>query len=746
MSTGLKSIIALILFSIAGLNSGASEVAESVPSFPVNEDETRPAVQRINYNEFYKFPVSVGLSGQFFSPLNQFGTDYKGRYSVVDLSAVTRYPVPGLPWLQPFLKFGAVLTRAQFDSRNTNASNFDNDRYYISLGLQAVNKVNKGIEWGGSLEAGFGYRRLEKLDPTEEKVLSSFDMHVAFGPNLVFNPSFNYSINVHPTIGYNLSFTPLKRFNGFYFGFGINLDYRFGRDPDQPSETVQSIEFSNPRIDNFFAAMQSYYVNFPFGEITITNIESFTLENVEVSFYQPGYMSVPGKIASIKSLRPGQSEVLPITALLDQGIFDIEGIIPLTGQIAVEFSRGRIREMQATTIDYDLYDKNSITWDDDNKLGAFITSGDSALSNYLSYLNRINKDFVNTGYNEPLQKAIQVYYGLTEVGILYQKDPVQSYENIRGKVNYVDTVNLPRETLSKLAGDCDDLTVLFNALLESAGVETGFITAPGHIYSMFNTGMDASDYAQIHPDKSLTIPFDGKLWVPVEITYIGEFGFDQAWISGAEEFNRYIDEGKIGIFFTREAQKNFRPVGFRQSDLGVQYGDSSRINQDFSQELEKQIGLVISDFEKKAYERNTKGAFNQLGIISAGFGRYGLAEQAISQALALDRNYQSAKVNLGNVYFLREEYQNALRIFHEVEEEIRNAGGTSNSLYFRILLNLAQSYFELEIYPEAADYFKALAAVNPGLAERYSYLSDSAGEIEEEFTGDDPDIISGSEL
>ncbi len=51
----------------------------------------------------------------------------------------------------------------------------------------------------------------------------------------------------------------------------------------------------------------------------------------------------------------------------------------------------------------------------------------------------------------------------------------------------VDTVHLARETLKSGLGDCSDLTVLYDSMLESLAVETGFITVPGHIYAAINT-------------------------------------------------------------------------------------------------------------------------------------------------------------------------------------------------------------------------------------------------------------------
>lgn len=63
-----------------------------------------------------------------------------------------------------------------------------------------------------------------------------------------------------------------------------------------------------------------------------------------------------------------------------------------------------------------MYDKESLTWDDTRKAAAFVTPADSALRNYTSYVRQSSRERVVPGYNEELQTAIQVYYGLKEIG------------------------------------------------------------------------------------------------------------------------------------------------------------------------------------------------------------------------------------------------------------------------------------------------------------------------------------------
>jgi len=676
----------------------------------------------VNYNQVYRFPASVGAEVQLLSPLVLFGTDYRGEFSIVDVSLLGRFPLGGAPVLQPLVRLGFVATKAEYGAGNELLHRFDNSRIYLTAGLGYLHKFNKQFEVGGDIEAGGGLSLFPKLDSMSENPSGSWDYQVSLGGRLVFNPSYNLSLNFHPTLRYNRSFSPLVRFNGFSFGLGFSLDYRTGTDPDDPKTQIESIDFSNPRIDNIFAAMQSYYVKNSIGDITMTNTEKYPLTNLEVSFFQPGYMNIATEVASFEELGPGESKTVPLIASFDQSIFSLEGITPLTGEVRVDYTLRSRKASQTTPVVYDLYDKNSLTWDDDRKVAAFITSGDSALANYNSFLRQTTKDMVNLGYSEAVQTAIQVFYGLTELGSVYQKDPTLSYEDAKGNINFVDTVNLPRETLVKLAGDCDDLTVLFNAMLESMGIPTGFITAPGHIYSIFSTGVPARDYRLVHPEKDMTVAINGILWVPLEITYIGEDDFLSAWRSGAEEFHLYVDTDSLGLYFTNEAQQVYRPVGFQESDLGLQYGDRTRIFTDFTNDLGRVTNLVMDSFESDAEIRGDKSSYNTYGIVSARLGAFDRAEEAFNNALVRDRNYISPKVNLANVYYLREEYQNALRLFHDAERVFEDNGDNSSSEYARILLNIARTYYELENFDLAAEYSRILARINPTMAARFDYL------------------------
>jgi len=213
---------------------------------------------------------------------------------------------------------------------------------------------------------------------------------------------------------------------------------------------------------------------------------------------------------------------------------------------------------------------------------------------------------------------------------------------------------------------------------------------------------------------------------------IGSAGFSDAWEVGAEEFLKYDDSPeKRGLYRTREAQDIYRPVGLKETDLGLQYGERTVIARAVAGETNQLVAGIIDYYDQEARKKDSKSAYNRLGNICTQFGKYNRAEQAFNYALALDRNYLPSKVNLANIFFLKGQYQNALRLYHNVEQDYLARGRTSSAAFARVLLNLSRCYYELENYDKSADYAGRLKEIDPALAREYSYLAEDAGALQD---------------
>ncbi len=671
-------------------------------------------------NSYYRFPLSVGIEYQTLSP---FGA-YSGDFNVYELRANLHWPIPTLPFLQPALSLGAT----QFDSINaSDPLTWDHTGWFGAIGMRYATRMSKQFEVGAELLGAYSKVTFPNLLP-ESGTLAADALMAELGGILSLDPSFNFSITIHPNLRYVHYVNPLTDYNGLIFGIGFQASYRFGQDPDSPQSVIRSIRFDKVEIPSLFSAMQSYYVKHPIGSVTFTNTDKSPIKDISVSFNQKGYMDSPTQSAKATMLAPGESTTVDLYASFNSEVFTTEGITPLSGEVIVNYTAGGRPAEQRQSVSYDLHDKTAMTWTDDQKVGAFITPADSALRNYASFIRQSTKDEVVPGLNPALQYAMQLYAAIGEIGVLYQSDPLSPFTAAQGNAGVVDSVSIPRDTLKRSTGDCDDLTVLYASLLETAGVPSGFITVPGHIYAAFNTRVPSREYASLHPDRSMSLSIDGELWIPVEITLIGTAGFMEAWRKGVDEYAQWENQpGKRKVYKTADAQAVYRPVGLRETDLGLQYGRKDKIAADFRSEAGKLIEVIAGKYDQAATQSRDKRAFNRLGIVRAQFNQLTKAQAAFRQALSIDPSYLSARLNLANLSFLKKDFSIALNDYLAAEKILDRNGLTDSSTAAKLFINLSKTYYLLDRPEDANRYFTRAQAIDPKSTDGYAYLAAAAG-------------------
>jgi len=696
-------------------------------------------------NELYRFPFSAGAA---YVPMSAVGGAER-RAAVNDFQGEARVPMPFAPAFQPFLLIGmesydsdeavqpSILdggladgaTMPDYDERDV----WDHRKFYGGLGAGYAHRIRKEFEVGADAYAALSQSYFERRVVTaagEWYPVGSLGLAGGVTGKLTLNPSFNVSVDILPSFRYHRSLGALRDFDGFYFGLGLSASYRFGLDPDGPGTEVRAIRFGEIEMPPVFASMQSVYVNEPVTTVTITNTESQPLTDVQVTFHQPGFMDSSTQSAQLAELGPGESARVPIHASFNREVFFTNGVTPLNGEVAVSYTYRRRPVRQTQSVTYDLHDRNAMTWDDDRKVCAYITPSDSAIGNYASFIRSSARD-ETTGYlPESLEYAMQVYHALAALGILYQPDPSSPFTEVQGNTLLVDSVSLPRETLVDITGDCDDITVLFNTLLETTGVRSGIVTIPGHIYSAIDTGLSPREFATVHPDRDMTLEIDGTLWIFVEITLIGQTGFIEAWRTGMDQWRQYNEDvAKRSFYPTGEAQAAYRPVGLQETDLGLQYGEPEEFIRPFRTDRNRLAGVILQPLRERATSRRRARDWNRLGIAAARLKQHRLAEDALERAAALDRDDVSPQVNLGSLRFLQGDYPGALAAFRDAERAVsRGSGSARRRTELIVSINLAKTLYELERFDEATAYVEQAEEIDPEEAARYRFIAAATGE------------------
>jgi tetratricopeptide repeat protein len=300
--------------------------------------------------------------------------------------------------------------------------------------------------------------------------------------------------------------------------------------------------------------------------------------------------------------------------------------------------------------------------------------------------------------------GMQVLEQLRTRRIAYRVDPASAYADLSQSAGSIDFLQFPAETLAYGAGDCDDLSVLYNSILEASGVRTAFITTPGHIFTAFSVDRDVREISGIFPDTGEFIAQGGRVWIPVETTAL-DLGFREAWQIGARQWRAAESNRSATLFTTEDAWRIYPPVPWEPP---VTQGGSRRSTDQFASELEdyvsEAIELMIQD--RDVSEPGTARDHNLRGTIYARFGLLDEARQAFERAISM-ADYVPALVNLASVTALGGDHAAAREILEQ-------ADGLSPDNP-RILLGLAVEHLEDGQRGSARGFYDRAAAIDPRL-------------------------------
>ena len=485
----------------------------------------------------------------------------------------------------------------------------------------------------------------------------------------------------------------------------------------EPSVAIENIEF-----DAVHPVFYKYYDEHPIGRAVLRNSGSTPVENIQVSLFIKQYMDNPKICRAPSKLDRGEKSEVVLFGLFTNRVLEISEGNKVSVKISVEYiAEGKSRTQEFVGA-IRIHNRNAITWDDDRKVASFVTAKDTAVLKFSKNVAGMIKGKASRSLNSNLLMGIALHETLSLYGMSYVIDPTTPYrESSQNKLS-VDFLQFPKQTLEYKAGDCDDLSILYNALLESVGIDTAFITIPGHILTAFSLDMSEEEAKRHFDNKADLIFMDGRVWMPVETTII-EDGFLKAWLIGSKEWRDNSARKSASIFTTKDAWKIYEPVGlFGSSTLTLP--DSDRVVREYVAEVDRLINREISSREQKLLSEidrsggNAKSV-NRLGVL---YARYGLEEKAISAFTRVlkTEDYAPSLMNLGNVYYLQDEYKIALLYYERAHQQEPDNP--------RVLLGLTRVYQKLGEQEEANKIYTRLKRIDPSLADEYAYLGKANGD------------------
>jgi len=595
----------------------------------------------------------------------------------------------------------------------------------ISAGIGAGRNFKLNDRWSLSPYAGGGYYRGTVTDGSKT---SGSDLYIAGGLGVYcsLRDSFSLGLDLHYTNNFTL-YSGLCLSLGTAFHLPLKKGPRVRGEGELP-EKLQPLEkkelpkgtrlgIGSIEFGSVFPVLFKYYDTNPVGRVVINNWESAEISDISLSFFVERYMDNPKQCAAPAKMKGGEAAEVDLYALFTDDVLNITEGTKVSAKIVLEYSLTGKSYSNDYIETLSMYGRNSLAWDDDRKAAAFVTAKDPIVLEFSKSVAGWAKAKSNRAVNVNLSMAMALHEALKLYGMTYVVDPTTPFAEFSKDKLAVDFLQFPRQTLKYSAGDCDDLSILYNALLESVGIETAFITVPGHIFIAFSldTAPDAARRSFLRTDE--LIFRDGKSWLPVEITMV-QSSFLSAWQAGAKQWRENEAREQAGFYPVHAAWQEYEPVGLPGDTTAVSSPSRTDVVNAFMQEMTKfihsEINPRISKLQGEIRQSNNVSIpLNKLGVL---YAKYELWEDALLQfnKILKTQEYYPALINVGNIYYLRGQREKALDYY-----ERASVKAPDNP---RVLLCMARACHELENYGLAKRWYQQLKRVDPDLAAQFYYL------------------------
>ena len=667
-----KAILVLLLAAIGAAGWGQATSPFAISAQPIVSVPIGPALA--DGTPFYTIGGGAGLRAEFTPPGLQFLLGGLG----LDAEFL---PLNGAGKTATFLSLGPLLG-VQF---------FPIQRFGIRL-------AGTGGIYAGMIEAG------TVLNPFAGATLD-FGYQVKPALAVALGGSFKYH------------FTPT---GPAYYGVGVSLGARYYIGGNRADLRVV------PEFRPIFPVFYSYYDDNPAGTVTLQNRSMGPIQNVQVSLFVKEYMSAPKPALAVPVVQRGKDVEVTANALFTDSILGVTEQKKVAGELVVVYTYFGQEMRTSYPVTITIQPRNGMTWDLTEKAAGFVTTGDDRVRNFAAPYAADARDRGQLAVSWRFRVAMALFEALKTHGVGYVADPTTPYVDKAKEKTAIDLLRFPVETLVARVGDCDDLSILYAALLETSGIQAAFLTTPGHIFVAFNLGMDhkTAQATFVNPD-DLLLQEDGTVWLPVEVTRVRD-GFLRAWKEGAQEWRAADAAGDTEFVPLLAAWEKFPAVDTGRVLQGSTANpDPTRVFQAYSMALtqfyrndfEPRIGEIQDALKKSP---NDAKLLNRLGVLYARFGMNKEARVQFEQIVKTSKDtFPAVLINLGNLAYLEGNYQDAYDYYAKALEKAPESPVA--------LLGLARAAYELGKNAVAKDAYDRLSQAAPKIAQEYAYLGAAAG-------------------
>jgi len=300
------------------------------------------------------------------------------------------------------------------------------------------------------------------------------------------------------------------------------------------------------KLENLFPARIGYYAENPLGKVALRNDGASDIADVRLEI-SLGELSGGAQTLRVGTVPAHGRVEVPLKLVLERSkLLEVSQRRPARADMAI-LTGG---ERQSFTEPVVLWDRNAIDWNVGDSVAAFVTHKDPVVRAFADRALKL-EDGLPGSLPSSVRSAAAVFDAILSLGVQYRKDPLSPYG-----AQAIDTVQFPRETLQRRAGDCDDLSTLYAAVMQAAGQDVRLVLTPGHIFVAVSSGLPMSHAAERLGGAGRAVEIDGSAFIPVEVTKL-DGGFAAAWQAGIEELGRY--GGKATFINVPSAWRTYPP-------------------------------------------------------------------------------------------------------------------------------------------------------------------------------------------
>jgi len=400
---------------------------------------------------------------------------------------------------------------------------------------------------------------------------------------------------------------------------------------------------------------------------------------------------------------------VPLRIELSDRALDLEKTESRQVRLTLQYSLAGERKESESTHAVMVIEKHGMTWEEPERIGLYVTHLDEAVERFARDTVRgFREDERGAIVYDNLLRAMELFDALAARGVRYVADPENPFGGLIPGRPVLDTVRLPRETLRMRTGDCDDLAVLYAALLENIGIDAALVDVFDHVFVMFDTGLTARSLGQLARDPSLLhVDARGRVWVPVEVTLVGR-SFSAAWESAAAT----LASRRYTVIEIKEAWKKYSPLRPREPAPDIVAPPAEAVRALFTEDLRRQEEALTSPRMRELAQRiaadpKDAAALNELGILLARRGYLGRAATHFERVIELVPGFAGGYSNLGNILYEQGKYQDAV---HRYEEAL------ARSERPEVHVELALTWCEIGKFDRAREHYRRAMAIDQSLA------------------------------